>query len=392
MIRLCRIVCRAVYRSTIWTLTKLWLLCRVSQRRNILLGCNSLTMIEHLLDFYELFKDDSRLQFRVAFFKYTSRPSEIGRMRELMPIKEVSWRWAHVKAWDMCVVADHYFSGLLDRRKFPAVYLGHGSDGKSKDGENCSPRVRGTFDRKGRLRYSRMFYEREVDRDCTVRKEPRMKDIITVVGSLALDKLLAQIDRRDEFRCQLGYKSSDTVVLVLSTFGPDSLFQTMGDDFLEQSRKLQGEFCFILSVHPNEYCSRALGQRVWGEYLRSQREYGFVVREPSERWIPYIVACDIVITDHTSLCDAAALLERPIIFVPVRDELIWKGSVRWKLRQFAPVLKETQQLREVLVAAKNNYPLQKLHKLATTINPHPGEAAECIRKQIYDLLKISPPA
>lgn len=392
MIRLCRIVCRTVFRNTIWVLTKLWLLCRVSQRRNILLGCNSLTMIEHLLDFYELFKDDSRLRFQVVFARYANRPNEVGRMRKLMPIKEISWKWAHVKPCDMCVVADHYFIGLLDRRKFPAVYLGHGSDGKSKAGENCSPRVRGSFDTKGRLRYRLMFYEREVDRDCTVSKEPLMKDIIAVVGSLAHDKLLAQVDRRNEFRYQLGYKSSDTVVLVLSTFGPDSLFQTMGDDFLEQSHQLLGEFRFILSVHPNEYCPRAPGQRVWGEYLRSQREYGFVVREPSESWVPYMVACDIVLTDHTSLCDAAALLKKPIIFVPVREELIWNGSVRWKLRQFAPVLKETQKLREVLVAAKNNYPLHELHELAKTINPHHGKAAEHIRKQIYDLLKISPPA
>jgi hypothetical protein len=390
MARHYRIVFKNILKSTMRLITKLWRLCRVSQCRGILLGCNSLTMVEHLLDFYNLFKDDSRLQFRVVFWEYSDRPGEGERMREVMPIPEIDLHWALVKLWDIFVIADYCFKGLLDMRNFPSVYIGHGSDGKSVDGENSLTNIKLAFDRKGRSILSRMFYSREIDRDYTVRKEPRLKDIITVVGNLQHDNLLAQAESRNEFRCQLGFKSSDTVLFVLSTFGPDSLFQTIGDAFLEQSRQLLGEFHFILSIHPNEYCSRAPGQRVWGEYLRSQREFGFLVREPSESWIPYMVACDIVLTDHTSLCDAAALLEKPVIFVPVREELIWKGSIRWNLLQFAPVLKDVRKLRECLLKAKDDYPLEKLHELAKTINPHPGEAAERIRKEIYDLLKIPP--
>ncbi len=36
---------------------------------------------------------------------------------------------------------------------------------------------------------------------------------------------------------------------------------------------------------------------------------GFIVREPSESWIPYMVASDIVVSDFTGLIEYAVLLE-----------------------------------------------------------------------------------
>lgn len=62
--------------------------------------------------------------------------------------------------------------------------------------------------------------------------------------------------------------------------------------------------------------------------------------------------------------------------------------VTWKVRQFAPILSDARMLRECLLKAKDGYPFEKLHQLAQTIHPYPGEAAERIRKEIYNLLGI----
>ena len=152
-----------------------------------------------------------------------------------------------------------------------------------------------------------------------------------------------------------------------------------------------GEFKFALAIHPNEYHPKPPGQRVWGEYLRAQRKHGFIVREPSEDWLPYMLACDIIITDHTSLQVHGILLEKPIICVPIPDDFIWKGSATWKVREFAPVVEDMRKLRETLLDAKNNYPMDRLEQLASEMNPYPGQSAERIRKEIYKLLELTPP-
>ncbi|MBN2137844.1 MAG: hypothetical protein JW720_08555 [Sedimentisphaerales bacterium] len=308
-------------------------------------------------------------------------------MRSQLPALEVSEGWARARAWDLVVCADHCFGGTT--RRSPAVYIGHGSPNKVLAGETtgyvCSDRA---YDRKGRPLYARIFLERDEEKSLALASCHGSRDIFRVVGSMEHDDLLAQADRRDEFRLELGYKPRDVVVLILSTWGEHCLFHTMGDELLEEARKMRGEFKFILSAHPHEYRPKPAGQRVWGEYLRSQREFGFVVREPSESWISYLVASDIVLSDYTCLAQSAVLLEKPIILTPVPEELIWRGSVTWKIRQFAPILNDARELRQALTSAMNTYPMEKLHELAKSMNPHPGEAAVRIRKEIYDLLGI----
>jgi len=78
----------------------------------------------------------------------------------------------------------------------------------------------------------------------------------------------------------------------------------------------------MLSAHPFEYRPLKPNRRNRGDYLRTQAHNGFLVREPSESWIPYLMGCDIVVTDHTSVALHSPLLERLVVSVPVPDEVI----------------------------------------------------------------------
>lgn len=367
-------------------------LCMPSQHRDVLLCCNMPLAADYLGSFWRLFRQDPRLRFRVlATWPLIASHCEedIAHVRTRLPVPETHRFWAYARPWDLTVCSDHCLNGEI--RPKQAIFIGHGPHNKSYNGGMVTYTYGQSIrDGKGRFIYTRIFEERETNREQALQADPSLKDIIAVVGSLENDRLLEQSQRREEFRRRMGYERDDVVVFVLSTWGESCLLHTMGVELLEQARRLQSEFKFIFSAHPHEYRPRTDGGRVWGEYLRSQKAQGFAIREPSEDWIPYMVASDIVVSDHTGLVEPAALLEKPIIVVPVPDGLIWKHSATWQIRRFAPTLHDATMLRDCLYRVKTDYPYDELHELAQTLNPYPGEAATRIRKEVYALLGIPP--
>lgn len=372
----------------------------LEHRAEILLHCPAVQCAEHLRRFAEVFSNDPRLRFVVMFEWYAKKiVSLYARMRKILPYPEVSNLRAYLQEWDMVVVADHPRHELsINPRKCPVLYIGHGEANKSTP-SSTSTRPYGHFALKKRTLctlfgkrqplYARMFAAEEKIRDLAVRENPLLKDRIVVVGNLVYDSLLGQVERREYFRRELGIEADQTAVLVLSTWRDECLFRSVGDAFLAESRKLLGTFRFILSIHPNEYLPRPSGDRVWGEYVRTQRQYGYIVREPEDDFVPYLVASDIVLSDHTCLVEYAALLQKPIICVPVKPDYIWNGSVTWEIFQFTPILSDMCNLREALLRVKaNDYPLDRLKELALTMNPHPGQTADRIRDEVYAMLKM----
>ncbi|OHB61006.1 MAG: hypothetical protein A2167_01175 [Planctomycetes bacterium RBG_13_46_10] len=366
--------------------------------------CPAIQYAEHLRRFAEVFSNDPRLHFVVTFEWYLKKtPESYKWIRKILPYPEVSNARAYLREWDMIVAADHPMHQLMfSPRKCPTLQIGHGGTNKSKPGDS-NTRPYGKYALKKRTLcslfskrqplYTRMFEAEEEIRDLAVRVNPLLKDRIVVVGNLVYDSILNSVELRKQFRHELGIKDNEIVVFVMSTWRDECLFRSIGDAFLEESRKLLGKYRFILSIHPNEYRPRPSGDRVWGEYLRTQQQYGYIIREPENDYVPYLVAylvaSDIVLSDHTCLVEYAALLQRPIVCVPVNDEYIWKGSITWEIFQFAPKIHDMADLHKALLKVKeNDYPWDKLRQLSNTMNRHPGQAVNLIRNEVYTMLKM----
>ena len=164
----------------------------------------------------------------------------------------------------------------------------------------------------------------------------------------------------------------------------------MGNAIVEEARKLIGPFRFVLSVHPMDFRSWPYRARNWGEYARTLKPQGFDVREPSDPWLPYMVASDIVLTDHTSLAVYGAPVGRPSVFVPLEGNLLTENSAIWRLWQMSPTLKNPRALGETLLSALRDYPYGQLAYLAKDINACPGRSAERVREEVYRLLRLEP--
>jgi len=379
-----------VFRWITWRITKICSCFSNHSNRNLLLVCNDILMAYHLHEFWDLFRDDSRLNFRIAISAECAEHQCVS-IRRLLPVLEMDVHWAFARHWDLVIDADHSYHIAAAKRN-PTVFIGHGPQGKIGKYESRPYNYsQGAFDKKGCPKYVCMFDVREEDRERAVVLYPKLKDVIAVVGSLSNDRLLAEVERRRVFRNQFRFTDYDKVVFILSSWGEDCLLHTMGEDLVSAAISLADKYKFIISAHPHEYRSRPDGQRVWGEYLRTLSRDCFVVREPSESWIPYMIAADIVLSDFTCLLQSSALLQKPIILTSVPEERIWRGSVTWEIRQFAPIISDAKELGGRLEQiVLGDYPFDQLEELSKRICPDPGQAGDRIKQEIYRLLKLAP--
>jgi|GEM_PF-756432 len=364
------------------------LLPRDAARRRILFICTHEVQVDYLAEIWDILKSDPRLDFDLLVLCPEHRPGEFDRIRSALPVRQVRGFWAYAGRWDVAVMAEHVFPDLPTDSRHKIVRISHGFPGKREGGTLYAfgPKA---YSRDGRIRYARMFVPSRTVKEWAVNMDPAFENVVAVVGSPGDDKMLAEAGRREEFRSRLGFKPNEVVVFVTSTWGPNSLFHRMGDAILAKARELKGEYRFILSVHPIEYHPQPAGGRVWGEYLREQRQDGFLLREPWEDWVPCMVASDILLTDHTSLGVHGVLLGKPFVFTPVPDELVEAGTVIRQIRDISPILRpDASDLEQALRRARNDYPFDKLREIASQMNSCPNEAADRVREEMYAQLAL----
>lgn len=369
-----------------------WPLCQAARAlprkggiRDILFPCYYALMAEYQRDLWEILRDDPRLRFFITLHRPEIKPGEHDRIRAMLPLPEVSGAWANIRPWDLVILADHGFEELCTPWRFPVLRIPHGISGKSRYGGEYQYGKR-AFASNGRFRYTLMFEPSEVTRNRVISGAPWLRERIAVVGSIQMDKVLAAASKREKFRRDLGFSAHEIAVFVMSTWGEHSLLHTMGDAIIEGARPLLGGFRFIMSAHPMDYKAWPYSVRVWGEHLQSLRKEGFQVREPSDDWLPYMAACDLILTDHTSLAVYGIPLGKPCLFIPLAENLLTEGSAIWNLWKISPTLSDPRRLKDALGQTIANYPYERLEQLGREINSWPGQSARRMREEIYRLL------
>jgi len=104
-----------------------------------------------------------------------------------------------------------------------------------------------------------------------------------------------------------------------------------------------------------------------------------------------MVAGDVIVTDHTVLALYGVLLRKPLVYVPVSDSSVARGTATWRLREISPVYRGLWDLRKVLCQAMGSYPFDKLEEIAQDMNSYPGQSAQRIREEVYSLLGLTEP-
>jgi hypothetical protein len=350
-------------------------------------------MADYLKLILEILSDDDRLDFRVLLPRKEERPGAIAHIQRKLLVEKVHLWLAYVMKWDLIIAVNHAMINLVDCRLCPTIYISHGIEtGKRVLNDEPYTFGRTALSHSGRVRYSRLCTSSYSNQARGLKQNPILRGTVAVTGILRFDKVLTLRDHRETIRQTLGFQENETVVQVVSTHGEHCLFRTMGDAILKQALELQGEFRFIFVLHPNEHRNRTDGKRNWGQYLQEQcQKHGIIFLAPDEAFEPSLVACDVMLTDHTSLALYGAMLRKPLVFVPIPEDALERDGLIWRLMEMSLVIKQdSSDLRDCLLKAMHRPPSDMLADLCKEINSYPGEARDRVQKEIYDLLGITP--
>ncbi|MFI9788232.1 hypothetical protein ACIHEI_32710 [Kitasatospora sp. NPDC051984] len=226
----------------------------------------------------------------------------------------------------------------------------------------------------------------ELERTC-----PEVLPLAEVVGDGDRDRIAAALPRRPEYRAALGLAEEEQLVLLCSTWGPNSVFGRL-DTFLPRLvRELPaGRFRSALVLHPNVSAGHGRWQvRRWVDGV-SGGSVSLVTQEVD--WRPMLVAADYVIGDHGSVTLYATLTRARILLARFPHQDVNPRSPGMQLALTAPALDPARPLAGQLAYADRVYRPEAYAEIAARISSEPGEFLPRIRRLLYQVLKLSEPA
>jgi hypothetical protein len=363
-----------------------------TRRKKILLVAQNKIAADHIRLVWESLKNDDNLEFFVTDDRFFNKRISKDELTDIVPVKNVHISYASIRYWDLIIYVNHPWDlGVWLFVPFiKKIFINHGiCTGKinnpyGEDGVYGKSRVLRPF---AKPFYDKMFAASSFEKELAIMQTPELKSHIAVTGFLRADIIEELQKKRAEIRKRLGYAEEDIVVHIISTWGASSLFQTIGEELLLQAAKLTNKYNFMFSLHPRH--------DEFGDVKGRKREDILKIYDSKRirslnklEWDEYVVAADIAVSDHTSLCLYYVLLNKPVILVPVQEDAYLKESAFDRLIKIAPICEQPEQLEKLIEIAR----LSKTEKiyigLKELIRDYQGSAAEQYKKEIYKILRI----
>ena len=367
--------------------------CR-ERSKKVLFVANNELMFQHVKQVWSTYyrKDDYEIHLCstdtivIRFSKYQT----LRRMKELAKSKGMQF-WPDYMAgkieWDLLITAEPDVPVELCKASNKAILIQHALLGiKIVDGWLYPYHPQRCFIN-DRCKFDAIFETNRYASDKVIKEDARYSNVIKLVGHLAADELMALNKKRDQIREDSGYTKDDYVVLIQSTFR-ESLIEDLGFELLEQCRKISQDYGwkFIISLHPNHWRGDHSVKQPWGKVALGFESDRIQIRQPDEYANLSLVACDIVVTDHTSLCYNYALLGKPALFyLPPHGNQVME--ILGELVACCATIQKSGELYEKLQEAERVFNKQGVEKLLADMLPYLGKASERNDEILDEILK-----
>ena len=292
----------ALARSAIEALRRLdTRVSRRAGRRRILVDARTPVNVTMVAPVVRSMERDSRVEF---WFTASEEP---GRMRaifrEAPDVRTVHPRRAALMKFDAYVASD--FMWALLPRGPRRVQVFHGVGGKyGFDAPAVSMRE-----------WHRLFFvnERRLRNFVAAGAIDADSPAIRLVGMPKADCLVDGTYSRDAVLASLGLDPSRPAVLYAPTWSPASSLNAIGADLVARLGRMDVNLIVKLHDRSRDLRPRYSGGVDWVAALRPLMREGRSVIAPGHDISPYLVASDVMVTDHSSAGFEFLLLDRPVV-------------------------------------------------------------------------------
>ncbi|WP_086662361.1 hypothetical protein [Lentzea kentuckyensis] len=381
----------------------------MAAERSVLAVAHTVTALNRLADILPVFDSDQRVQIVYTCPQASAVTNGVEEHLASMGALIMPWDQVTVTEFDLALSVHN--SGNLHDINAPLAILSHGigytkhSPGKPETG-NRKPETGNRKPETGnRSVYglSREWLVRDgavVPRAVVLSHDEqyaRLADAVpealgssVVAGDPCFDRMAVSEPRRREYRGALGADDDMTVVVVSSTWGPDSLLGRNPHLIAHVLAELPSDRHVVAAVlHPNTWYAHGPAQiRLWlGDCLRA----GLRLIPPAEGWQQAVLAADVVIGDFGAVTGYAACVGRATLLASFPEDQIAEGSAMDELgrtaRRLDPASAFLPQFDAALADAAAGQ-FAKVRELATSL---PGSSAAVLRKAFYDLMALPEP-
>ena len=362
-------------------------LTRRANRRRLLFNVRTPMNNAIVAPVHRAMRSDRRLEFYFTASETPERAAEI--LRDAGPEASIiTPQRAALIRFDAYVVADLLWMTLP--RGAPRVQMFHGVGGKFAHDYDTPTNSMRQWDRLffvNERRRRNFLHSGAIDAD---------SDAARLVGMPRVDCLVDGSMSRDEILGTLGLDPGRPTILYAPTWSAASSINRLGEELIR--RLLHGPWNLIVKLHdrlrdPRPFFSGGVD---WGMKLQPMLSKTNAHLAAGADINPYLVAADLMITDHSSAGFEYLLLDRPVVRIDVAD-LITLTKVNpvyvELLRSAATSAADTPGVIRCVEASLADPARLSVARraVAADLFYRPGTATRRAAKELYDLMELDAP-
>ncbi|GAA3572213.1 hypothetical protein GCM10022419_061360 [Nonomuraea rosea] len=362
----------------------------------MLVVVHTVTSGQRLLDVVRLLAADLRIQ--VVF---TMGPDVFnnGVAELLARIGGVTlpWHLAIREQFDLAICAAY---GGIENVHAPLVVIPHGAGYSklvSRRLGGGAVAARGLYGlsaqelvRDGTVLPSAIVLAHDAERRRLAQSCPEAVAVAEVVGDASHDRLVASSRQRRAYRRALRVPDEHELVVVTSTWGPDSLFGRHAGLLRRMLAELpRDRYRIAALLHPNIWFGHGVWQiRAWlADCLKKE----LALVPPEADWRGALVAADHVVGDHGSAAVYGTVCGASVLLVGDVGDDVDPESAGGLLSSAAPRLLLDQPLSAQLRAAAAGHHPGRHAAVVARLTSAPGRFDRNMRRLLYRLMRLPQP-